>query len=76
MFAILASHAPRLPDCLGHVTRENRGTTMLQSMSGGLIGMGAMGVEGGDTLRRVADLGSSLHMGWLGIRRCSSPLNQ
>ncbi|PNW81668.1 hypothetical protein CHLRE_06g255450v5 [Chlamydomonas reinhardtii] len=33
IFAILASHAPRLPDCLTHITRENRGKFLLKSMA-------------------------------------------
>ncbi len=36
IFAILASHAPRLPDCLTHITREDREKLLLKSMSGAL----------------------------------------
>nr|BAN18534.1 retinoblastoma-like protein [Yamagishiella unicocca]BAN18535.1 retinoblastoma-like protein [Yamagishiella unicocca] len=33
IFAILASHAPRLPDCLSHISRENRANLLLKTMS-------------------------------------------
>ncbi|KAG2429306.1 hypothetical protein HXX76_011074 [Chlamydomonas incerta] len=33
IFAILASHAPRLPDCLAHITREDREKLLLKSMA-------------------------------------------
>nr|BAN18536.1 retinoblastoma-like protein [Eudorina sp. 2006-703-Eu-15]BAN18537.1 retinoblastoma-like protein [Eudorina sp. 2006-703-Eu-15] len=33
IFAILVSHAPRLPDCLSHLTREDNKTALLKAMS-------------------------------------------